>query len=359
MSRFYKIIVGAQTASQIEATGTGSGTASNNAGATWTNMVNGQADLGAQTVEFDIWAVGVDAPAGLSTVKIWGPSIAQIRQSADFNGASIQVFAGMQKGLPLATDAVNSGQQGLIVTGTIFQAFGNWQGINQTLDFVISPTPSGTQSQPANISHLWKKGTPLADVLRQVLQTAYPTFQAPKISISPDLVLGHDEPFVFSTLTQLASYIRGISININPALSPGAVGKYQGVTIYQQGTQFIVTDGTQGDSSAVTSIQAQDLIGQPTWLGIGTMQFSTVMRADLQVGANITFPAIAGATAVTTAQSYSVARDPLTFSGTWQITKVRHVGNSRQPNALAWLTTFEAITIGAAPGAVSVGASSA
>jgi len=345
LSRFYKIVVGPETANPAL------GVASNNAGATWTNTVNGAADLGAQTVEFDIVSTTLDNPVSAGSIKIWGPSKAQISQASNFNGAPIQVFAGMQKGLPLATADFDSGQQGLIAYGVIFQAFGNWQGVNQTLDFVILPSEGNNQDNPSNISYLWKKGTQMADAIKHLLQIAYPTFDPPAINISPNLVLPNDEPFVWQTPKQFGIYIRGISKNI----IGNSIKNYQGVSIVQNGNQFKVFDGTvnqpsagantnTGNASSVKNIALQDLIGQPTWLGPNEIQFNTVLRADINLGTLIKFPPVEQLFAITSSESNSFARDQNAFLGQWQITFVRHVGNSRDPNPQSWITNFKAVT---------------
>jgi hypothetical protein len=83
------------------------------------------------------------------------------------------------------------------------------------------------------------------------------------------------------------------------------------------------------------------------------------MRADLTVKSTVKLPLLAGVQAITTAGSGSNARAANTFTGTWQINYVRHVGNSRAPDAQSWISTFQAITNTASPAITSVGNSSA
>lgn len=346
MSRYYRIEVGAEVTAP-----TGSATPSNNAGALWTNNVYGKADLGAQMVELDIWAYQFDAPVSQAYIKIWGPSKAQISQAADFNGAPIRVYGGMQRGLPLASAAVNSGQSGLLLSGQIFQAFGNWQGTNQSLDFVVTTDGGATQSNPANLSFLWLRGQRLGQVIEQTLRLAYPRLSV-SVNIDPNLVLTQTETGVYQTLQQFASYVKGISQDI-------IGGDYSGVSMTLSDDTIQVYDSNTTFAAAPTLIKVQDLIGQPTWLDVATIQFSTGMRADLRVGSTVTFPPIAGATAITTAQSGSNARLQNTFTGTWQITNMRHVGNSRAPDAQSWVTTFQAVTNTVPPADTGVGATSA
>lgn len=347
MSRFYRIVVGAETVTPV-----GASAPSNNAGATWTNLVNGRTDLGAQTVELDVYSVAFDAPVSQASVRIWGPSKAQISQASDFNGAPIQVFAGMQPGLPLASAAYNAGQSGLILSGQIFQAFGNYQGIIQTLDFVVTSDGGATQSQPASLSFLWRKGQPLGSVIEQTLKIAYPKLTA-KVNVSPNLILTQDEPGAYQTLQQFSTYVNSVSKGI-------IGGTYPGVSVTLKNDVLTVFDGTQTDSqNPVVEILEQDIIGQPTWLTSATISVSTVMRADISCGTQIKLPAVAAAQAASTAASQSNARSSLAFQGTWTVMYARHVGNSRAPRAQDWISTFQAVTSTASPALTSVANSSA
>ena len=308
----------------------------------WTNQVNGMADIGAQMVELDVWEYALDTPIGAGAVTIWGPSREQISQAADYNGSSIKVYAGMQNGLPLATSAVADGQQGLILSGQVFQAFGNWQGVNQTLNFVVTPYAGATQSDPSNLSVKWDQGVPMADLIRNVLNQAFPG-KTVTINISPALILSQTDGFVYQTLQTFADYVRRVSKQIINS------DTYPGVSIVARDNGFVVFDGTQptASTSATITIRNKDLIGAPTWLNANEIQFNTVMRADLRVGTRIQFErtqgqALAGVAAYTTAASQSNARAKNTFQGTWTIKVVRSVGNSRAPDAQSWITTFQA-----------------
>lgn len=334
MSRFYRIEVSPETATPAGASGP-----SNNAGAVWTNRVNGRADLGAQTIELDINVAAYDAPIGNAFVRIWGPSKEQISQASDFNGANIKVFAGMQPGLPLAQAAADGGQAGLLLEGQIWQAFGNWQGINQTLDFVVVTDGGATQTDPANISLNWKQGDKLSLAIRSVLSAAYPQYKI-DMDISDNLVLAQDEHGVYQTIQQFAQYVKGVSLDILGQNN----APYSGVSIVLNNGKFIVRDNTAAPVGKPTPITVQDLIGQPTWLDAFTVSFTTVLRADLSVMDVITFPPIASATALTTPNSGSNVRNKNAFTGDWTITYVRHIGNSRSPDAQSWVTTFQAIS---------------
>lgn len=331
MSRYYKIVVSNETAAPP-----GGGTASNLGGATWTNQINGKCDIGAQQIEFDLPVTTYDAPMGQAYVRIWGPTKQQISQASDFNGAAISVFGGMQKGLPLAS--AQAAQAGLLVKGVIFQAFGNWQGLVQTLDFVIAADGGATQSEPANLVVNWPKGTDMAQIVQNTLQGAYPNYTI-NMNVTKKLTLSQDEHHVAQTLQQFSSYVTGLSQDIGG-------GTYQGIKIALSGQTFTVFDTGNGDT---IQIAQQDLIGQVTWINANTIQFNTVLRGDIQMGSVVQLPQLAGAQAVTTAASQSNARAKNTFQGTWTVNLIRHIGNSRSPDAQSWVSTYQAYSNTANP----------
>jgi hypothetical protein len=77
------------------------------------------------------------------------------------------------------------------------------------------------------------------------------------------------------------------------------------------------------------------------------------------VGAQVSLPKLAGLQAVTTPSSNSNVRADNAFSGTWTISNMRHVGNSRAPDAQSWITNFQAYSNTYLPAAVNVSDSSA
>lgn len=291
---------------------------------TYASFVNGATDLGALQVELDIMVTTQATPIAAS-IKIWGVSLQTIAQASDFNGKQIKVYAGMQKGLPLA----NPAQAGLVVQGTIYQAFGNWVGTSQWVEFIVV-TNGAALGQKLNITMNWKKGAALADAIRQTLSIAAPDYKL-NIAISAKLVLGSDETGVFQNMAQFAQYVKDTSIAI--------LGKddmtYQGVNILVAEKAFTIFDGTT--QSAPKQIAFTDLIGQPTWIDPATIQVIAVMRADLSPGDYVQLPP---AQTTTTAASQSQFRDKSVFQGAFLVSEVRHVGNFRQPDAQAWVTAM-------------------
>lgn len=326
---------------------------------TWTNKSGNKALLNAQRIEFDLSVNTGATPAGGAWIRIWGPTREQIQQASDFNNAAIELYGGMQNGLPLATQSVEAGQPGLLVKGTVFQAFANWQGTIQTLEFVLIPAPEddaintdaarqaanvGAPPPPQNFSFTWKQGSSLTDNVQNVLNGAYPSANA-TLSCADDLTLLHDESGSFTDLRTFSTFVLGISQDIKGPT-------YSGLSIAATGAKsFLIFDNTKVNGS-VKGITMFDLIGQVTWLSAATATFTTVLRADISLGDTVTFPPLAAAQAVTTSASQSRARTANTFNGNWQIGNgdsgyVRHVGDSRAPDAQSWVTVFQCVAMDA------------
>jgi hypothetical protein len=73
-----------------------------------------------------------------------------LKQASNLTGKNIQIYAGFWPGLPLATE--EAPYAGAIYCGTIWQAFGNWQDDDMTLDMLLSAgnTASGAGDAPAD-----------------------------------------------------------------------------------------------------------------------------------------------------------------------------------------------------------------
>jgi len=301
--------------------------------ASYTSFVNGRSIPGAQNIELDFPVFNFSTPMGRAWLRVWGISIQEIAQAQDLVGCNISVYGGMQAGLPLA----NPKQAGLLVQGQIYQALGNWEGLDQTLDLFIYPNV-GTSEDPKNIVLTWPANTTLASALQVTCQNAFPTL-TPNIAISDKIVQPRTDVGTFASLDGLAQWCRDKSVEI-------VGGSYIGVAIAVKGSEIKIYDNgvAPPDGQQTKAIAFQDLIGQPTWIDAPTISFKTVMRADIAVGDYIQMSG-----ALATATPGSLIGTPLrakpTFAGTFQIQIVRHLGNFRQPDASSWVTVFNAYPV--------------
>lgn len=286
---------------------------------------DGTTNGAALQVEWDIPGYVYGTPAGGATAKIYGVNFDDIRQSSDWNDADVTIYGGMAKGLELA----NPKQAGILFQGTIFQCFGNALGTETSLNLIMYPK-GGTNESPVNLSFQWTKGATLESAARQVLAIAFPGSSITG-GWSDSLVYTEDQPMVYKTLPQFAQRVDETSHAIIPATT------YIGAQIRPTPAGFDLFDGTKLPTAK--PIQFVDLIGQPTWLDPGTLQFSTVMRADLSVGDVISLPQ--GSNVINTPNSFTRGRQKTAFTGRYQIKNIRHVGNYRQNSAMAWVTIID------------------
>lgn len=328
--RYYNIVITDPTSGQVVQPNSLSGAFP---GSTYTSMANGQTNPSALNIELDAPVFGLGTPVSNAFVRVWGVSLAEIGQANDLRGKNISVFAGMQKGLPLAKPAL----AGLILKGYVLKAFGNWVDTSQTLDLVVaagdSPNGLGTPDAPRNLIHDWPKGTKLGDAITNTIKTAFPGYTS-KVNVSDKLVLPEDDKSYYHTVGEYAAYLIDESKRI-------IGGSYQGVRIVLRDKEFNVYDGTS--QSTPVKIAFEDMIGQPTWIDTLTLQFKCPIRADLHVGDFITMPPAAVTTTAQGAIPSGVSlRASSIFQGTFQIGQMRHVGNFRQPDPNSWVTTFDA-----------------
>jgi hypothetical protein len=317
MGRFYEITVSPITA----------GGAATLPFRQWTSVGSGGFDNpGALNVEFDLFEYAYALPMGNSTITIEGVSLQDLQQAAQFADMQVTLKGGMSAGLPLA-DAT---QSGLILKGQIFQSFGNWTGTDMTLDFVIIPSVHSFSS-PGNIVLNWKAGTPLSDALATTLGIAYPGI-ARVINIG-QYVRSHDVVSYYHTLSQFATAVK--SITKSPT-SPGV-----DIAFLRNGIQ--ASDGSIPGNA--TQIKFTDFVGQPTWIDQNIMQFTTVMRADIQVFSLVKMPQglqdAPGIVTTTAASLPSSLKYKTAFQGTFIVQSVRHVGNFRDANGASWVTVFQ------------------
>lgn len=280
--------------------------------------------LGALQVEWDLPVCQFALPTGNDTLRVWGISLQEIKNASTYNGKLMTVYAGMAPGLPLANTQPPAG---IIMEGVINQCFGNWQGTDMTLDFVIVYGIGGTPELPKNIVLNWKKGIPLGAAIQNTLAVAAPGTKC-TVTVNPNLILGQDEPGFYENMSQFTEYLNRVSRHI-------IGGKYPGVNITYRGGQFFVFDNSS--PSAPKSILFTDLIGQPAWLGPNEIQFKTVMRSDINVSDYVKLPP---GQVTTAAQSQSQFRDGAIINGNFQIDQVRHIGSFRQPDGASWVTVF-------------------
>ena len=302
----------------------------------------GNSIRGALNVEFDLTVADSSTPIN-SFIRIWGIPLSMLNQASNFNGKFIEIGGGMQNGLPLA----NPKQQGLLARGIIKSAWGNWQGTEQTLDFMISPGAGTQQLSAANvpISISIKAGQILGEAIAISLNQAYTSggnlLVNFDVNVSDSLILTKAFTANYNNLQSFNTAMKDLSKTIITDIN------YLGITITLTPTAIVVTDGYGPPIAPPLQLNYVDFIGQPTWIEAQVMQIKMVMRGDLpQIGNQVQLPSFSNGAkmpVLNTEQSNPLVRQGLTFTNTMTIKQIKHVGAYRSPSGDAWVTIVDLI----------------
>jgi hypothetical protein len=312
-------------------------------GSTFTSWVKGplgmRTDPGALNIEFDLPITPQHTPQGQHYIRIWGVGLPMLSQASNLNGMSFVLSAGMKPGLPLATAAAP--QAGILVEGEIYQSFGNWQGVNQTLDLIVQ----GSSFVPEHgIAFNWPANTPLAPALSATLYQGFPAYKQ-NINISAPLLQNAPEWGAYPSLSTFSQYLQ-VRTQAMGAKSTGNAN-YPGVQILAVNASKTIY--VFDNSYKTVQVAFQDLIGQPTWMGPGTVSFKTVMRSDIAIYNQIQFPPGVMAPFVLTSTNASgigaQSSSKTAFQGLFSVNEVHHYGNFRQPDGESWNTTFSVASL--------------
>lgn len=304
----------------------------------FTSHPGGVADPGALNVEFDMPFLAYGTPNGGQTLRIEGVPLQILQQSYQLASQPennkytfITMKGGMQAGLPLN----NPAQAGIILQGMIFQAYGNWQGTDMSLDLVILPAQF-TLDNPGNFVLHWDKGVQLSTALQQCLSTAYPSLQI-SINIGSQYVNNSGVGYhTAATLDELSAWL--FDFTDTNFQSP--------VSIAIQKNVVMVYDKSYNPSPTV-QLNFNDFLGQPTWVNVNQLQINTVMRADIQIGTIITLPSglqnAPGFVTTTAASLPSSLKYQSSFQGNFQVIGVRMIGNFRSSDSTNWSTIITCV----------------
>jgi hypothetical protein len=306
-------------------------------------LPDGSTNPAALNIEIDIEQMAMHIGDQRSYVRVYGLALKDVF-STNFNKQNISVKVGMAPGLPLATAAAS--QRGVVMKGSIWQAFGNWIGTDMTLDFVIGAggetgvSVTGPQPWPFN----WKKDQKLSDAIKDSLKNSPLSKLEQKITVSDDRTASEDQQGYYVTATEFAQVVHRLTV--------GQRGQNDnGVYLYNDGQKFVAADTSEVDQQGDTKeISFQDLIGQVTWYEPFHLTCKMVMRGDLEVGGWVKFKD--GAVVEVTANALpnlTPTRDRDTLGilkGRFFIERIHHWGNYRQPDAMSWNTTLGLLQIG-------------
>ena len=297
---------------------------------TWTSHDQyGVLNPGALNVEMDINVLPLGVFYFGAQIRVWGVGLPALGQASSLDNYGVEISAGMKPPYNL-----NKTPYGRLIAGQIYQGYGNWEGVNQHLDFVLKPF-AVNPNQPANIPFVWKANTPLINALTTALQAAFPG-----IAIQGTIAAytqGHDVAAWYPDANSFGAEITDLTKSRTSS----------GVSIILNGNVAYLSDDSYTPPPILLNFA--DLIGQPTWIGGATIQFATVMRSDIAFASVVKFPheiippyaLVTPAAAVPGLPSTNKA----SFQGTFRVIDVHHYGNFRQADATSWRTEYQAVVI--------------
>ena len=301
----------------------------------------GATNPGALNIEFDMMLTTAQT-AGTENVnlRIWGAGLDLINKAAQYNGKYITVEAGMMRGLPLANAQVNAPikRNGQILTGTIKQAYGNWQGVDQTLDFIImaggnpNTTALQTTESSGTISVL-----PNGNVTNAAIGVLQNSLGIKNVTpLTSLLIAPNGLIFKFDGVIDFAQQLNKQTI---PLMGNNLANPYTGLQIYNTSEMCYLYDN-YNPSGNPKAIEFADLVGQPTWLGLLELQIKTILRSDINTGDTIDLNALINSSipSYITVKSQAWLKNNIAFNGLGFVQSVRHVGNFRQPDGNSWVS---------------------
>lgn len=309
------------------------------------NGLNARPDPGALYTIFDLPVSTFNVALDQAYLEIRGVDIATINQASNLQGAQITVKGGMGKGLPLADPS----QAGTLISGSVYRAYGNWIGTDMTLNLLIQPftEPVTGSTYPPFVWH-WAIGQDIQDAITYTITHAMSGYTCDFLKMKNTFMGVSDHAGIYSDITAFAAVLQSDSIAANN------VKGYRGIRFYVNGKTFYFYD--TADETNPVKVKFQDLVGQPTWLGpypYPNIMIQTVMRGDISVGDVITMPdfnqsgsnqVLTGyGTIAPTNQYITSPKNRSLFTGNFEVTSIRHIGDSRNPDGSSWVTVIEAV----------------
>jgi hypothetical protein len=262
------------------------------------------------------------SPAGEATIKIFNVPLSMFSRASDFQGKSIYIRGGMDRGLPLA----NPEQRGLLLQGQIFFASGTREGKACYLSFTIF-AQNNPRTEPKNLTISWYKGEPIDNAIKNTMTNA--GYARTETKISENTKAQRDTHACFSTIRQFSDWLKKLGIECHYKTAEN---------------NYVFTDKSQDSKSSPKEISIFDFLGQPTWLGPGLAAIKVVLRGDIQPDQYIEIkdPQLSQQAGIVNAPITQENR--LGFKGVFDVVAVTHYMNYYDLAAENWCTVLQLAT---------------
>jgi len=195
---------------------------------------------------------------------------------------------------------------------------------------------------PLNLIHNMQPNMLMSSAISQTLGVAFPRGGS-NVQISSGLKLPYQDVGMYQNLQQYAGFIKQLSQSIL------GIKNYQGVNFSAHTNTLNVWDATKPIGEG--QIAAIDLIGQPTWVNVNTINIKTVLRGDIHCGMFVTLPpTLLAIRPEAVVPGLPDQKMNTSFSGSFVVNRVLHIGDFRNPDGAGWSSNFECFFLGATQG---------
>lgn len=271
-----------------------------------------------------------------------------------FINKTITLMAGMKKTPLNATFGYkeNKGND-LIFRGFIHNVISHWNvGHGNMVNFIAGKEPldiKGSEIKPFNL-HI-KKGDDLVEKFYEAIKSLYPKVNLEK----PSFRLESQEKIQeqVKSIDKIASIAKATKSNNKHLEIIANVNGYKIMMFETKDNGKTASSEQIRESKKASAIEIQPymLLEMPKYISLNTCQFSIILNPSFQLNNLVKIPdsvVINNASQLSEYRAYTGKdNDKITsqlyFNGNFLITKIWHMGDSRNINPQQWATNFEAL----------------
>lgn len=271
-----------------------------------------------------------------SVITIYNVSTSMFSNSDIFVGKTLTLTAGLKQGVLTNKAGITPSTNDLIYFGTVMRCVPNFTGQDTSISFYVVSFPSKL-NKPYEVS--LNQGEQVIAKIESLLSN---------VLNNPNFTISH-EPTAESITHQSKETHQLKASSVEEVLNI-AKGFNLAGALEMNGIKFYTRDNSPKSAMINFKPQASDFLSQPSWETIVKMSCVFHLRGDLRIFQKIEMPSTLLTNLTPLVSSGSLAgvnyKPRLIFGGTFTITTILHIGDSRSSNAEAWSTTIEALKSG-------------
>lgn len=281
-------------------------------------------------------------------VTIYNLPLYLFGQYQNLYNMKFELQAGMQETPITRKLGINTETGQMISVGYISAIIPDWNGNDTQFTFILQSSPIHGYDESGNLD---LESTP-GGYQFNIEEGSNPI---PQIKAALDKITNSKSPLV--------NRVTSITLS-SPCYSPVftvpdlcRVLQTMGMNLYQSSEGYILDTITSITYGKIVLLKSTDFISQPSALNLSTISCTLILRGDIKVLDVFQLPQdiFIGISSLTTsgARDYRSSNDTklkktinntwLFFSGYYQVTKIWHIGDSRNTNPQSWSTVIEAV----------------